>query len=170
MEQRQFKPGWTVKGILGACFAPMGLLFLLLGFLLRDSDSVREQGPQAPVIFLAVFGGFGAVFLLIGLVLLGLDLRRRMRLRSAFLGGNCVDAAIRGVVTLRNVNMGNTHPCVVECAHTDSSGAVHVYRSRYLYKDVSSLLQSPTVPVWVDRFDESVGYVDIDAVLPETRA
>ena len=40
MEQRQFKPGWTVKGILGACFAPMGLLFLLLGFLLAGTGAV----------------------------------------------------------------------------------------------------------------------------------
>ena len=47
------------------------------------------------------------------------------------------------------------------------TGTVHVYYSRYLYIDVGDLLQSDQVPVYIDRMNDSIGFVDIDAVLPK---
>ena len=41
--------------------------------------------------------------------------------------------------------------------------------SRYLFTDVTKLLTAKTVPVYIDREDEDIGFVDIDAVLPEIR-
>ena len=58
---------------------------------------------------------------------------------------------------------------MVECAYTDPSGIVHIYHSRYLYTDVTKLLTAKTVPVYIDRDNEDIGFVDIDAVLPEIR-
>jgi len=59
---------------------------------------------------------------------------------------------------------------VVECHYTDPfTGIAHVYFSRYLYTDVTDLLKSDVVPVYIDRMDDRVGFVDIDAVLPEIR-
>ena len=46
---------------------------------------------------------------------------------------------------------------------------MHVYRSRYLYTDVTKLLKDKKIPVYIDRYDENIGFVDIDAVLPEIR-
>lgn len=163
------KMGWTVNGIIGLIFTPLGLLFVILGAVLGTSKSMAWKDPEDPAVFLAVFGGVGGLFLLAGLVLLGLDLRRRALLRRAYNGGNRVEAEIIGVSTQNNVNMSGNHPRVVECAWTDGSGVVHVYRSRYLYTDVSKLLTSKTVPVYVDRFNENVGFVDIDEVLPVLR-
>jgi len=34
---------------------------------------------------------------------------------------------------------------------------------------VTKLLKSDTVPVYIDRYNENIGFVDIDAVLPERR-
>lgn len=167
MEKKKY--GWTVFGIIGFIFTPIGLLFVILGPSLWQSKSVTWQHPDDPVVFLSVFGGVGGLFLLLGLVFLFLDIRRRYRLRRAYEGGNRVDAEILGTVEQRNVNMPGGHPRMVECAWTDSSGVVHVYRSRYLYTNVTKLLKSDTVPVYIDRYDESVGFVDIDAVLPEIR-
>ena len=163
------KMGWSAKGIIGFIFAPMGLLFVVLGSILWQSKSVSWKHPDDPVVFLAVFGGIGGLFLIMGLAFLAADLYRRHLLQRAYDGGNCVEAEIIGVRTQNNVNMVNGHPCVVECVWTDSSGVVHVYRSRYLYIDVTSLLKSKTVPVYIDRYNESIGFVDIDAVLPEIR-
>ena len=84
------KYGWTVKGILGMIFSPMGLLFLTMGILFWHFKIGDD--PEAPEIFLYTFGGMGAVFLIVGLVLLLADIRRRALLRRAYEGGHYVMA------------------------------------------------------------------------------
>lgn len=80
-----------------------------------------------------------------------------------------MNAQILGVATLRNVSMPYGQPRMIEAAWTDPNGVVHVYRSRYLKTDVTKLLKSDTVPVYIDRYNENIGFVDVDAVLPEIR-
>lgn len=162
------KYGWTVWGLLGLIFAPMGLLFLVLGVALWSAGA--GQKPEDPIIFLAVFGGIGVLFLLIGLLCLGKDLRRRARQRRAYEGGYYVMAQIAGVKANRNVNGPHGNPYMLECHYTDpDTGVAHVWYSRYLYTDVTDLLKSDEVPVYTDRYDYSVGFVDVDAILPEIR-
>lgn len=163
------KTGWTVFGIIGFIFTPIGLIFVTIALVLGQSESAAWKHPDDPAVFLAVFGGTGGLFLILGLVFLAYDLRRRYLLRRACESGNCVDAEIVGVVTLNNVNTTSGRPRVVECAWTDASGTVHIYRSRYLYTDVTKFLKSKTVPLYLDRYNENIGFVDIDAVLPEIR-
>ena len=163
------KMGWTVNGIVGFIFAPIGLLFTVLALILSQSETVSWRHADDSIIFFAVFGGVGGLFLILGLIFLGADLRRRHLLRRAYDGGNRVDAKIISVPEKGSVNVNGSHPRVIECAYTDASGVVHVYRSRYLYTDVTPFLTSETVPVYIDRFDENIGFVDIDAVLPEIR-
>ncbi len=165
MQERK-KYGWTVKGILALVFTPMGLLFLTLGLLFWHFR-VGED-PEDPQIFLYVFGGLGAAFLVAGLCLLLAELRRRARLRRAYEGGYAVMAQIAGVHSQREVTVNGSHPFVVECHYTDpATGTVHVYYSRYLFVNVEGLLQADTVPVYLDRMDERIGFVDVDAVLPK---
>ena len=161
------KMGWTVYGIIGFIFAPIGFLFLTIGLAVGRFGSASWKGSGDPVIFTAVFCGVGGLFFLLGLGFLAVDIRRRYLQRRAYDGGNCVDAQILGVVTERNVNMTYGQPRMVEAAWTDPNGVVHIYRSRYLKTDVTKLLKSDTVPVYIDRFNENIGFVDIDAVLPE---
>lgn len=163
------KFGWTVYGIIGFIFTPIGLFFTILGPALGLSDFVRWSGRDDPVIFISVFSGVGGIFLILGLIFLFIDLRRRYLLRRAYDSGNCVEAKILGVTEQTNVNMMNGHPRMVEAAWTDPNGVVHVYRSRYLYTNVAKLLTAETVPVYIDRFNENVGFVDVDTVLPEIR-
>lgn len=162
------KYGWTAKGILACVFIPMGLIFFPLGLILWACKAGKD--PDDPQIFLYVFGGMGLAFLLTGLALLAADLRRRAKMRRAYEGGYYVTAKISGVKTQYNVNMNGRNPMMVECHYTDpDTGIAHIWYSRYLYTDVSDLLTSDEVPVYIDRMDDSVGFVDIDAVLPEIR-
>ena len=59
-EKKKF--GWTAKGIVGMIFTPMGLIYTVLGVLLWYFKAGDD--PEDPVVFLCVFGGIGAVFLL----------------------------------------------------------------------------------------------------------
>ncbi len=163
------KTGWTVYGIIGFIFAPMGLLFVMIGLTLGQSKSLSWKHPDDPVVFISVFGGIGGLFLVLGLIFLLIDIRRRYLLQRAYDSGICVEAQILGVVTQRNVNMPYGSPRIVEAAWTDPNGVVHIYHSRYLNTDVTKLLKSDTVPVYIDRNNENIGFVDIDAVLPEIR-
>ena len=160
------KYGWTIKAIVGIVFLPLGFIFLVISAFFRHFN-IGEQS-EVPGILLFAFGGMGAVFSLAGLGLLLSDLRRRALLRRAYEDGNYVMAQIASVNMQKNVNINGKNPYVVECHYTEPfTGIVHVYYSRYLYIDVGDLLQSDQVPVYIDRMNDSIGFVDIDAVLPK---
>ena len=158
------KYGWTEKGIIGFIFAPLGLIFLIVGAAVLRAGAIE---PDERVAFLVGFVGLGAVLFLVGLVLLWIDLRRRRLQREAYESGNYVMGKVAGTRVITRVNMPGGHPVVVEVHWTDpDTGTVHVYYSRYLYINVDDLLTSDEVPVYLSRNDNSVGFVDIDAVLP----
>lgn len=164
MSERKF--GWTEKGIIGFIFTPLGALFASLGLVLYSVGAGSD--PEDPLIFLCVFGGMGGAFLLTGLILLGMDVSRRGAMRRAFDSGDYVLARIAGIQHRVNVNTGGTHPCVVECHyHNPDTGETHVYFSRYLYFDPTDMFTAQEVPVYLDRMNEKIAFVDIDAVLPK---
>ena len=164
MNERKF--GWTEKGILGMIFSPLGAFFLLLGLVLYSAGAGHQ--PEDPMIFLSTFGGMGGAFLLTGLILLGVDIRRRNAMRRALDSGDYVLASIAGVQQRLNVNTGGSHPCVVECHYKNpDTGETHVFFSRYLYFDPSDMFTAREVPVYLDRTNEKIAFVDIDAVLPK---
>jgi len=157
------KYGWTEKGIVGFIFAPMGLIFLAVGLL--ACSSIPEAGER--LAFLICFAGIGGIFLAVGLMLLLLELRRRAKQRAAYEGGYYVMGRIAGLRTNARVNMNGSHPVVMEVHYEDpDTGTVHVYYSRYLYVHVEDILTGSEVPVYIDRGDDRVGFVDVDAVLP----
>ncbi len=162
------KYGWTVKGIIGAVFLPMGLVYLFVSVMIRQFAFQSVNGD--PDVLLYVFGGIGLVFAVLGLVFLYLDLRRRALLRRAYEGGHYVMAKIIGVTRQNNVRINHSSPYVIECSWAEPErDIVHIYTSRYLFTDVTQLLKSDEVPVYIDRMNEDIGFVDIDAVLPEIR-
>ena len=91
------KMGWTACGIVGFVFAPVGLLFTALALTLTRVKAAAWRRPEDSLVFLAVFGGVGGLFLILGLILLGADLRRRRLLRRAYDGGNRVVDAAHGL-------------------------------------------------------------------------
>ncbi len=163
------KTGWNALGLVGLVFAPIGLIFVLISLAMSQAGSMFGDTLEAGTMLVSIFGGVGGLFLILGLAFLAHELLRRHRLRRAFDDGIRVDAKILGLVPETRVTVNHVHPWVLECAYTDTSGVVHIYRSRYLYTDVSEFLTSDTVPVYIDRVNEKTAFVDVDAVLPEIR-
>ena len=157
------KFGWTVWGIVGFVFAPIGALFLAIGLAATYTGMFRITGDYN--LFCYTFTGVGALFLLLGLAFLSKDLQRRHRLRQAYYSGNCVDAEIVSILTVPNVRVNGRNPFVIECAYTDAYGETHRYQSRYIYSFPPEDLIGRTVPVYIDRLYEDDAFVDVDSIL-----
>ena len=141
--------GWTVWGIIGFCFIPVSLVLLGSGAIVHAA----KPGATARIL-MTTFGIIGGTFLALGAGFLFIDLRRRYRMRRAFLGGNAVTARVTGILTVNNVNMNGAHPVIVECEYQGNR-----YRSRYLYRNVPEV--GSEVTVYIDRIDDRIGYVDL---------
>ncbi len=161
MRRKMF--GWTVWGIIGFVFAPIGFLFLPIGLAAVSFQSLLD--PEDLAVFQYVFIGMGTLFLLLGLGFIGYDLLRRHRLRQAYDGGNAVDARISAIREIQNVNMNGRHPAEIECSYIDPYGEEHIYRSRYIYSRLTEDLIGQMVPVYIDRMNDKIGFVDVDSVL-----
>ena len=162
------KFGWTAWGICGCIFAVIGAIFVPIGWFVPQIPNVRISGNGGVEFFRAMFCGMVGLFLVLGLCFLLVDVRRRARLRRAYDMGNYVEAKILGMKELKHIDVNNRHPNVIECAWTGTDGVEHIYRSRALFREAWPL-KSDTVPVYIDRDDERIGFVDIDAVLEEIK-
>ena len=149
-------------------FLPLGLIYLAVGVCLGHYGAGGSLAGSG--LFLYIFGGLGLVFSVLGFLFLSSDLHRRALLRRAWESGNYVMAKIANISPRGQVRINGRSPYVVECHYTEPGRDVtHIYFSRYLYTDIRDLLKSDQVPVYIDRMNEDVGFVDIDAVLPEIR-
>ncbi len=168
MEERQSpKFGLSAKGLVALVFLCMALVFLPLAAVLGHSVHMDREER---LVMLGVFGGIGAVFLIPGLILGALELRRRGRLREAWANGRRVTARIIASHPDPRVRVKGRSPALLECHWKDpDTGIVHVYFSRPLYFDAASLVKGAEVPLYLDRDDPAIGFVDVDAVLPEVR-
>lgn len=171
MAQR-FKPQFSVFGILGAIFAPLGLLFFLIGviaaYLLRTHpEQFAVDGSAA--VFKWTFGGIGLLFLVPGLLFLGYALAKVRTQKRVVEAGHSVLADFAGVTQEMNVAINGVHPYVAQLHYKDEYGVLHIYRSRRLLFDPTAELTGRQVRVYVDPNDLDRYYADIDSALPQTQ-
>ena len=160
------KFGWTEKGIIGFVFSPLGAFFLTLCFLFHHYHVA--EGPDDARVMQYVFGGTGLIFFCGGMTLLLSDIRRRNAQRRALEGGYYVMAKIADARVNRCMRQMGRSPYRVECHYQNpDTREAHVYFSRYLYFNPTDMLTGDEVPVYLDRMNEKIGFVDIDAVLPK---
>ncbi len=162
--------GWSGKGQFGIAGLVSGSIFLMHGglmILLNASSPEPENWGIFPYIWISVC----LILILVGLGLLLADVRRRARLRRAYESGNHVMAVITGVRTVKEDITGRKVMSYVECCYVDPATRItRVCRSRYLYGKAAETIRAWEVPVYIDpQGDGSVGFVDIDAVLPEAK-
>ena len=169
MEPAKKKFGIGVYGLAGAIFAFVGAVFLTVGSVIWvRSFFSRGAEREVMLFFPLIFIGMGAIFFILGLFLISLEVRKRRRQKRAIEGGQFVYAEVSGVGINTSVNVNGRSPYYVECHYKDpTTGIVHIFRSRDIYFDPSGIMTGMFIPVYVvpGNFDEY--YVDVDAVLPK---
>ncbi|GEM_PF-286991 len=169
---QKFKPHFSVFGLLGAIFAPLGLLFFLIGavvaLLLRTHpEQFSVEGNAA--VFQWTFGGIGLLFLLLGLGFLYSAFAKVRMQKRIYEAGHSVLADFVGVTQEMNVSINGIHPFLAELHYTDECSVLHIYRSRRLLFDPTPYLTGRQVQVYVDPQNLDRYYADIDSVLPQTQ-
>ncbi len=167
--ERKPKISFSALDIIGMIFAPMGLIFMVIGAAATAFAQQHPENTQGnPMLFLLVFGGIGAVFLLLGVVFLALMFRRNAIQKAILAEGHHVMATVTGIMPNYNIRVNGRSPYVAECSYTDpDTGVVHLFRSRNIYFDPTSILMDAQVAVYLRPHDYRHYYVDVDAVLPE---
>ncbi len=156
------KFSFSVLDILGIIFAPLGLMQVLLGIGLRNGTGES--------LFLTVFGGVGGLFLLLGILFLVFAAFRRSAIRELIAEGHYVMATVTSVQPNYNITVNGRNPYVAECSYTDPmTGTLHLFRSRNIYFDPTSILLDAQVPVYCREGQYRLYYVDVDRLLPEVQ-
>lgn len=164
-----------VFGLIGGLFftgGVIGVLFLTRGLTVTDPRAVD------PMIMLPLmFASMGALFLGIVVILRIIAAKKRRKQQDLMANGRCVSATVTDIVTDTSVTVNGRPSRRIECCYTDDvTGKTYLYQSERLFSGVSALstlMQAdqtpfrvgPTVPVYIDRYDETRYYVDVASLL-----
>lgn len=163
MEEKKAKMGISGMLIVAIVFIIMGIAFLPtgVGIYLSGIGTASET-----IIFLAVFGGTGGVFLIVGGILLALFINKKKRYNRLLKNGQYVMAEIAEVRINYSVQVNARHPYVVHCRYQDNYGNIHIFKSRNLMFNPMDIMKDNMVKVYVDGENYKYYYVDIDEILP----
>lgn len=164
MEKRKAKMGMGPMFIVGIIFTILGIGFLPMGIVLYFG--LKEE-TSVGFIFLCVFGGVGLLFLILGILFLVLEVRKRARCNELLNAGNYVMAEIMEISINYNVRVNDRYPYIVRCQYQDPNGNVHIFKSRNLYFNPETILKDRMVRVYVNGENYKYYYMDIDEVLPK---
>ena len=165
--ERKVKMGLSAMMIVAITFTILGATFLPIG-IIAGMGLMRIDGEF--IVFVAVFSGVGSIFLVLGIVFLILEMRKRNRCNHLLAEGYYVYAEVLDVNKNFNVQYGkHGHPYIVKCGYTDENGTLHVFKSRNIRQYPGNNLLGQQVRVYLDRNDYNNYknyYMDIDEILP----
>ena len=146
---------WT-----GIIFTILGGIFTALGVCLAVFTGVLP---------LAMFAGFGLVFLLLGIGMLWARTRARARRAKLLEEGQRIDAGIIAVVWDTRFRVNGRCPLVIRCqAVNPEDGHVYVFQSQPFWFDPAPFLGERTqLPVYVDPDNYRHYAVDTQGIVPE---
>lgn len=163
---KKFKPQIPVVSFVGAVFAPIGLIFTIIGLV--SAHAIRSGSMQIDgdsTVFKWVFFGVGALFLALGLCFLGAAFVSVRAQKRVFEQGKCVYAEFDHAEEDLNVTINGRHPFRAVLLYTDEFGAQHEFRSRDIRQDPTAQLSGLQIPVYVDETDPKQYYVDLGSLL-----
>ena len=160
--ERKVKTGISALFITGIVFTCIGAVYLVVGicFHLFTLNEIS-------LIFLCIFGGLGILFFVLGVILLTLEIRKRLLCNRLLQSGNYITSEISEISLNYNVRINGRHPCIVICRYQDISGTIHMFKSRNLPFHPDTLFPGQTVKIYVDSKDFKHYYMDIDEILPK---
>lgn len=165
--ERKVKMGLSAMMIVAITFTILGAAFLPIG-IIAGMGLMQVDGDF--IVFVLMFSGLGSIFLVLGIIFLILEMRRRNRCKHLLSGGYYIYAEVLDVNQNFHIQYGNHgHPYVVRCGYTDETGTLHIFKSRNLTKYPGNNLVGQQVRVYLDRNDYNNFknyYMDIDEILP----
>lgn len=134
----------------------------------------REGSPKTirtnVRIDIIIYGCVGIPFLLIGSAFLLICIRKIKSKKRLLRESSPIYATITGVSIHYSVKVNNIHPYQIDCQYTDpKTNIIHIFHSEGILYDPSTMIQSETVPVYVNPKNYNEYYVDIDAILPKQK-
>lgn len=158
--ERKAKAGINALLVIGIIFTLIGAVFLTVGI-------VSYIFMAEMLFFSLTFGSIGLVFFVLGVIFLSVEMKKAVWNNRLLQTGNYIIAEVAEVRTNYAMQINGRHPFIVMCQYQDMSGNVHIFKSRNLLFDPSSLLKDQRVKVYVDGEEFKHYYVDIDEILPK---
>lgn len=108
--------------IIGLVYSVLGALFVVLGIVLALT---LEEG----LLFCVIFGGIGLIFLILGIIFLGVEYRKRKNVEQLIASGRYVWGTIADWRVNRSIEVCGRHPIVLLVRYVDGRGQEHFFRS-----------------------------------------
>ena len=165
----RMKSGYHLRlgpvGLIGAIFAPIGLLFTVVGLIAgRVTEDMRSNQAESARILRYIFCGLGLLFFIIGAAMLAVILVKHFRIRKLIDAGQYVMADFIGAEQVNNVDINGRNPYRALFRFVTAGGEQVIFRSRMLTEDPTPLLTGRQIPVFADPTDFDRYYADIDTV------
>lgn len=142
---------------LGLPYAIIGGVFAVIGLTV----AVLSQ----EWIFGLCFGGIGLIFLILGIIFLCRESRKRQTAKQLFESGRYIWGEVIELIPNYNVRINNRHPYIAKVRYVDAAGMVHIFKSPDIFQYLDQTVLHKQVKIYVedDRYDRY--YVDMDEIL-----
>ncbi|MBO4883035.1 MAG: hypothetical protein J5570_05970 [Lachnospiraceae bacterium] len=145
----------------GALFASIGILLFIFG----DVDSVQGSfdDPKKNFYMLTgMFTVFGLIFFAVGMSLLVVEIRKKLRLKALLDNGYRIYATITETYPDNSITINGHHPNYVVCRYEDPNTlTTEIFQSPSYDMDLSGAI-GMTVSIFLDPKDHSVYNMDFD--------
>lgn len=155
--ERKVKLDISAPLIVGAVFALIGAIFLVLGVVLGASVETEDA-----VVLRLVFAGIGGLFFVIGVIFLAFVIRKKQRQDALVRTGRYVWGEIADYRYNYNIHVNGRYAIILMVRYFDPYGTVHYFKSRNLYNYGYTELIGQKVKVYFDGSNFNRYYVDLD--------
>lgn len=163
--ESKYRFRWEAVSIVGAVFAPVGLLFAVIGLVIdKMAKGFSTEQIHTARILRHIFCGLGLLFLAVGVCMLGVMLMKYFRIKKLVDAGKFVMADFTGAKKMEGFELNGYVPYRAQFAYKDEFGETHSFESRLAEQDPTPLLTGKQIRVFVDPSDYGNYYAEIDAV------
>lgn len=138
--------------------------------LLCDPQNPRHIIQESTgIVLVAVLGGMGFIFALIGIIPLIVMNKKSKRNKEVIERGYIIHAMVDAIEMNRNYSVNGRHPYVIYCSYRDEfKDVIYQFKSENLWTEPSAVFPpGSTIGVYVESNDYSKYYVDAKRVLEE---
>lgn len=120
-------------------------------------------------IFAVCFSGIGLIFLVLGIVFLSRERKKRQAAKRLYESGRYIWGEVVETTPNYNIRVNNRHPYVAKVRYVDAAGVIHIFTSGNLYRYPDFSVMHRQVKVYVEDDRYQAYYVDMDEILPDVQ-